>query len=78
MCTAGVPRSMPEVAITCPRLTEAPRVTWYPCRKETETLNPAAGSMVTDLIPATDPAKVTVPEAGARTSVPTGTAKSIP
>ena len=29
--------------------------------------------MVTDLIPATDPAKVTSPEAGARTGVPCGT-----
>jgi hypothetical protein len=30
--------------------------------------------MVTDLIPATEPAKVTTPVAGALTTVPTGTA----
>lgn len=34
--------------------------------------------MVTDLIPATVPAKVTTPDAGALTSVPTGTPKSTP
>jgi hypothetical protein len=37
-------------------------------------LKPGTGSMVTDLIPATDPAKVTLPEAGARTADPAGTA----
>jgi hypothetical protein len=36
-------------------------------------LNPGTGSIVTDLIPATDPAKVTLPSAGARTSVPAST-----
>ena len=36
------------------------------------------GSMVTDFIPATEPAKVTRPEAGARTTVPDGAAKSTP
>jgi len=30
--------------------------------------------MVTDIIPATDPAKVTLPAAGALTTVPKGTA----
>lgn len=37
-------------------------------------MNPGTGSMVTERIPATDPAKVTRPEAGARTVVPDGTA----
>jgi hypothetical protein len=45
---------------------------------DNETLKPATGSMVTERIPATEPAKVTRPEAGARTAVPTGTAKSTP
>jgi hypothetical protein len=34
--------------------------------------------MVTDLIPATDPAKVTLPETGARTADPCWTPKSTP
>lgn len=34
--------------------------------------------MVTVLIPATEPAKVTTPDAGAPTTVPTGTPKSTP
>jgi len=42
-------------------------------RYETDTLRPGAGSMVTVLIPATEPAKVTTPDAGAATTVPTGT-----
>jgi hypothetical protein len=42
-----------------------------PERNETETLNPGTGWMVTDNIPATDPAKVTTPEAGAITGCPT-------
>jgi hypothetical protein len=33
-------------------------------------LNPATGSMVTDLIATTEPANVTRPEAGDRTNVP--------
>jgi hypothetical protein len=37
-------------------------------RYDTETLNPGTGSMVTDLIPATEPAKVTRPEDAAWTS----------
>lgn len=41
-------------------------------------MNPETGSMVTDLIPATEPAKVTRPEAGAATGVPIGTPKSRP
>jgi hypothetical protein len=42
-------------------------------RYDTETLKPATGSMVTERIPATEPAKVIRPEAGARTTVPAGT-----
>ncbi|HEY6627506.1 MAG TPA: hypothetical protein VI193_00815 [Acidimicrobiia bacterium] len=36
-----------------------------------ETLNPGIGSMVTDTMPATVPANVTSPDAGARTVDPT-------
>jgi hypothetical protein len=36
-------------------------------------LNPGTGSIVTVLMPATDPAKVTLPVAGAPTSDPNGT-----
>jgi hypothetical protein len=36
-------------------------------------LNPDTGSMVTDVIPATEPVKVTIPDAGARTAVPSPT-----
>lgn len=39
---------------------------------------PGTGSMVTVSIPATEPAKVTTPEAGASTDVPKGTEKSTP
>jgi len=35
-------------------------------------LNPGIGSMVTEVIPATEPANVTTPDAGASTGVPTG------
>jgi hypothetical protein len=41
-------------------------------------LSPGTGSMVTDLIPATEPAKVTLPDAGAATGSPTTAAKSRP
>lgn len=41
-------------------------------RYETDTLRSGAGSMVTVLIPATEPAKLTTPDAGAKTGVPTG------
>jgi hypothetical protein len=37
-------------------------------------LNPGTGSMVTDRIPATEPAKVIRPDAGARTEEPADTA----
>jgi len=43
-------------------------------RYDTDTLSPATGSIVTDLIPATEPANVTSPATGARTVDPTGTA----
>jgi len=66
------------VPITCPRRTAAPRVTPTVARYEIDTLNPLTGWMVTDFIPATLPAKLTVPETGAATSSPTSAAKSIP
>jgi hypothetical protein len=53
-----------------------PRDTWDPVstrtadKYETETLNPETGSMVTVRIPATEPAKMTFPDTGARTSSP--------
>jgi len=37
-------------------------------------LNPGTGSIVTEIIPATEPAKVTTPDAGAWTGVPIGAA----
>jgi hypothetical protein len=37
-------------------------------------LNPSTGSIVTVRMPATEPAKVIVPEAGARTASPTSAA----
>jgi hypothetical protein len=43
-------------------------------RYDTDTFSPGTGSTVTESIPATLPAKVTRPEAGARTTVPEGTA----
>jgi hypothetical protein len=45
-----------------------------PDRYDKDTLKPGTGSMVTDLVPATDPANVTTPSAGAFTEVPAGTA----
>ncbi len=39
---------------------------------------PVTGSMVTESIPATDPAKVTRPDVGAFSGVPTGAPKSSP
>jgi hypothetical protein len=42
-------------------------------RYDTEIFKPETGSIVTEFMPATEPAKVTTPEAGALTSVPTGT-----
>ena len=47
-------------------------------RYELDTLMPGIGSIVTVFIPATEPAKVTVPEAGATTVVPGAAAKSTP
>jgi hypothetical protein len=43
-------------------------------RYDNDTLSPGTGSMVTVLIPATEPAKVILPEAGARTPAPTSEA----
>jgi hypothetical protein len=41
-------------------------------------LKPETGWIVTDFIPATEPAKVTIPETGAYTASPTSAAKSTP
>lgn len=41
-------------------------------------MNPSTGSMLTVAMPATEPAKVTTPVAGARTAAPWGAAKSSP
>ncbi|HEU4894967.1 MAG TPA: hypothetical protein VFT85_03935 [Acidimicrobiia bacterium] len=40
-------------------------------RYDNDTLRPGTGSIVTVIIPATDPAKVTRPDVGARTPAPT-------
>ena len=59
--------------MTSPRATTEPWLTSTVLRYDTDTLKPSTGSKVTDLIPATVPANVTSPSAGAMTSVPTGT-----
>lgn len=41
-------------------------------------MNPGTGRMVTDLIPATEPANVTTPDVGALASSPKAAAKSTP
>ena len=73
-CTPGPPCGEPARPIDMPRETMAPDVTPTSDRYETDTLNPGTGSMVMVLIPATDPAKVTRPEAGATTVPPTAEA----
>ncbi len=54
--------------ITSPCDTHEPDRTKMADKKETETLNPVTGWMVTEFIPATEPAKVTLPDVGAKTS----------
>lgn len=56
-----------------PLVTRVPLATETDRRYDTEIFKPGTGSTVTEFIPATEPAKVTTPEAGALTSVPTGT-----
>ena len=69
---------MPDSPTIVPRVTRCPALTTRLDRYETETLNPGTGSIVTEIIPATDPAKVTIPDAGARTGVPTEAEWSAP
>jgi hypothetical protein len=69
-CTAGTPWESPEVPTLWPRETHWPAECARLSRKDRETLKPGTGSMVMVRIPATVPAKVTRPEAGARTVEP--------
>lgn len=59
-------------------MTVSPELTPTADRYDTETLYPDKGSIVTVLIPATDPAKVTRPLTGAATGSPSAAAKSTP
>lgn len=72
--TPGVPCGEPAVPTGRPRVTLAPTDTPTSARYEADTLTPGIGSMVTVLIPATDPANVTTPDAGAATVSPTAAA----
>jgi hypothetical protein len=72
--TPSTPWGAPASPIISPRSTTSPVDTEIRDKYETDTLNPGTGWMVTDLIPPTDPAKVTRPEAGACTPDPKGTA----
>lgn len=56
---------------TSPRATREPEATCTSLRYERDTLNPETGSIVTVLMPATEPANVTFPETGALTASPT-------
>ena len=71
--TPVLPWGSPESPTLLPLATWSPNLADTSDKYDTETLKPATGSMVTVLIPATDPANVTRPVAGAVTSVPTGT-----
>ena len=73
-CTPSVPCGDPDIATTSPRFTVAPEDTDIEDRYESDTLNPGTGSMVTVFIPATVPAKLTRPDAGARTGFREGAA----
>ena len=72
--TPGVPWGIPDRPTTWPRTTRDPTGTSSEDKYETEILSPGVGSMVTVRMPATEPAKVTLPDAGALTAVPTGVA----
>ena len=73
-CTPSSPWGEPALPTKSPRSTSLPDDTKITERYDSDTLKPGTGSMVTDLIPATEPANVTRPEAGARTAVPDDTA----
>ncbi|MDF2729013.1 MAG: hypothetical protein K0T01_799 [Acidimicrobiia bacterium] len=72
--TPFTPWGDPDRPITSPRSTLDPDDCSISDKKLNDTLNPGTGSMVTDLIPATEPAKVIRPEAGARTCEPAAAA----
>jgi len=74
MWTPGVPWGDPAAPTADPRLTFDPEWTRTSDRYDSETLKPETGSMVTVFIPATEPAKVTSPETGARTVSPASAA----
>ncbi|MFO7298888.1 MAG: hypothetical protein DIU67_001675 [Actinomycetes bacterium] len=77
-CTPADPWGAPARPTGLPRETARPAATSTDWRYETETCTPGEGWIVTDRIPATEPAKVTVPETGATTTVPDGAARSTP
>ncbi|CAN5823336.1 hypothetical protein BH23ACT4_BH23ACT4_07920 [soil metagenome] len=70
MWTDSVPWARPARPMLSPRPTTSPVATSIWLRYETETLRPDTGSMVTVFIPATDPANVTFPDAGAKMGSP--------
>jgi hypothetical protein len=68
--TPGTPWGRPARPITWPRLTQEPSEAITEERNDTDTLKSGTGWMVTESIPATEPAKVTTPETGATTGSP--------
>lgn len=70
MCTPGVPCGVPALPTGSPRRIRCPVDTQTSDRYDTEILYPGTGSIVTVFIPATEPAKVTVPETGASITSP--------
>jgi hypothetical protein len=68
--TPGMPCGVPALPRISPRATDCPVRTATSARYDTEALRPGTGSTVTVSMPATDPAKVTLPEAGDRTISP--------
>lgn len=76
--TSGVPLG-PTVPTTSPSATVAPRETASAPRWVSVTASPSAVSIVTVRpLEGTEPAKVTVPDAGARTGAPAAAPTSIP
>lgn len=72
-----MPWGEPELPTTSPAATGVPTGIDTSQRNEVDTLV-VPDRIVTVCIPATDPAKLTVPPIGALTAVPTGAAKSTP
>lgn len=67
MCSPPTPWATPVEPTVVPRVTMAPAAVVIADRYETDTFRPGSISIVTDFIPATEPAKVTTPVAGADT-----------